>query len=155
MTISGLDGLGERCKQYAKDGAKFAKWRCVLKIGRDEPSRLALIENANVLARYASICQQVVKPLHLCRVAGKRFQLHSMSRRAALVSLRKVGDRFVFIFTFIYVKIVVVVVFYWVLRQILSLSWETLSESMYPQQIHFVVDLSDCCYIQLSFIQVN
>ncbi|KAK2187428.1 hypothetical protein NP493_165g00003 [Ridgeia piscesae] len=50
-TTQGLDGLGERCKQYAKDGAKFAKWRCVLKIGRDEPSRLALIENANVLAR--------------------------------------------------------------------------------------------------------
>ena len=61
MTISGLDGLGERCKQYAKDGAKFAKWRCVLKIGPHEPSRLALIENANVLARYACICQQVVK----------------------------------------------------------------------------------------------
>lgn len=57
-TTQGLDGLGERCKQYAKDGAKFAKWRCVLKIGPNEPSRLALIENANVLARYACICQQ-------------------------------------------------------------------------------------------------
>ena len=59
----GLDGLAERCKQYAEDGAKFAKWRSVLKIGKFTPSRLAMIENANVLARYASICQQVVYPI--------------------------------------------------------------------------------------------
>ncbi|MCP6198971.1 fructose-bisphosphate aldolase, partial [Klebsiella pneumoniae] len=35
----------------------FAKWRCVLKIGRNTPSYQAIQENANVLARYASICQ--------------------------------------------------------------------------------------------------
>ncbi|ESO05359.1 hypothetical protein HELRODRAFT_186957 [Helobdella robusta] len=57
-TTQGLDGLGERCAQYYKDGARFAKWRCVLKISEYTPSYLALIENANVLARYASICQQ-------------------------------------------------------------------------------------------------
>lgn len=56
---SGLDGLSERCAQYKKDGADFAKWRCVLKIGEHTPSALAIFENANVLARYASICQQV------------------------------------------------------------------------------------------------
>lgn len=56
---SGLDGLSERCAQYKKDGADFAKWRCVLKIGEHTPSALAIMENANVLARYASICQQV------------------------------------------------------------------------------------------------
>ena len=55
----GLDGLSERCAQYKKDGADFAKWRCVLKIGEHTPSSLAIMENANVLARYASICQQV------------------------------------------------------------------------------------------------
>lgn len=32
--------------------------RCVLKIGNNEPSHLAISENAHVLARYASICQQ-------------------------------------------------------------------------------------------------
>ena len=58
--LPGLDGLAERCKQYAEDGAKFAKWRCVLKIGKFTPSRVAMLENANVLARYASICQQVI-----------------------------------------------------------------------------------------------
>ena len=56
---TGLDGLYERCAQYKKDGADFAKWRCVLKITSTTPSRLAIIENANVLARYASICQMV------------------------------------------------------------------------------------------------
>ncbi|KAK2879644.1 hypothetical protein Q8A73_023456 [Channa argus] len=57
-TTQGLDGLSERCAQYKKDGADFAKWRCVLKISETTPSNLAIIENANVLARYASICQQ-------------------------------------------------------------------------------------------------
>ena len=55
----GLDGLAERCAQYKKDGADFAKWRCVLKISGHTPSHLSLLENANVLARYAMICQQV------------------------------------------------------------------------------------------------
>uniref|UniRef100_A0A8C0DV85 Fructose-bisphosphate aldolase n=1 Tax=Balaenoptera musculus TaxID=9771 RepID=A0A8C0DV85_BALMU len=59
-TTQGLDGLSERCAQYKKDGADFAKWRCVLKISERTPSALAILENANVLARYASICQQVL-----------------------------------------------------------------------------------------------
>lgn len=57
--FTGLDGLYERCAQYKKDGADFAKWRCVLKITPTTPSKLAIMENANVLARYASICQMV------------------------------------------------------------------------------------------------
>ncbi|KAM9325811.1 fructose-bisphosphate aldolase B-like [Gastrophryne carolinensis] len=57
-TTQGLDGLSERCAQYKKDGADFAKWRCVLKISDNAPSSTAIFENANVLARYASICQQ-------------------------------------------------------------------------------------------------
>jgi len=57
-TTQGLDGLSERCAQYKKDGCDFAKWRCVLKISENSPSALSIAENANVLARYASICQQ-------------------------------------------------------------------------------------------------
>uniref|UniRef100_A0A8C5N3L8 Fructose-bisphosphate aldolase n=1 Tax=Leptobrachium leishanense TaxID=445787 RepID=A0A8C5N3L8_9ANUR len=57
-TTQGLDGLAERCAQYKKDGVDFAKWRCVLKISDSAPSSLGIYENANVLARYASICQQ-------------------------------------------------------------------------------------------------
>lgn len=49
--------MATRCAQYKKDGCDFAKWRCVLKIGKNTPSYQAILENANVLARYASICQ--------------------------------------------------------------------------------------------------
>ncbi|XP_047097450.1 fructose-bisphosphate aldolase-like [Schistocerca piceifrons] len=56
-TTQGLDDLAKRCEQYKKDGCHFAKWRCALRIGRGTPSSLAVKENANVLARYASICQ--------------------------------------------------------------------------------------------------
>jgi fructose-bisphosphate aldolase class I len=58
-TTQGLDGLNERCAKYKKDGADFAKWRCTLRITDREPSPLAILENANVLARYAVCCQQV------------------------------------------------------------------------------------------------
>ncbi|CAN1357086.1 Fructose-bisphosphate aldolase 1, cytoplasmic, partial [Linum perenne] len=56
-TTTGLDGLGQRCAKYYEAGARFAKWRAVLKIGPNEPSQLAINENANGLARYAIICQ--------------------------------------------------------------------------------------------------
>jgi len=56
-TTQGLDDLAERCAMYKKEGCHFAKWRCVLKIGKNTPSYQAILENANVLARYASICQ--------------------------------------------------------------------------------------------------
>jgi len=54
----GLDDLGKRCAEYYKLGARFAKWRAVLKIGAKEPTERALIENAHGLARYAAICQE-------------------------------------------------------------------------------------------------
>ena len=53
---TGLDGLGERCKQYYEKGCRFAKWRAVLKIGDGRPSNLSIHETAHTLARYASIC---------------------------------------------------------------------------------------------------
>lgn len=56
-TTQGLDELSGRCAQY-KDGADFAKRRCVLKTGEHTPSVLAVMENARVLTCYASICQQ-------------------------------------------------------------------------------------------------
>lgn len=57
-TTQGMDDLNARCAQYKKDGAHFAKWRCVHKIGPTTPSHTALQEIASNLARYASICQQ-------------------------------------------------------------------------------------------------
>ncbi|ESW13355.1 hypothetical protein PHAVU_008G189200 [Phaseolus vulgaris] len=57
-TTQGLDGLGQRCAKYYEAGARFAKWRAVLKIGPNEPSELSIHENAYGLARYAVICQE-------------------------------------------------------------------------------------------------
>lgn len=53
----GLDGLPERLAEYKTKGACFAKWRAVYAIGENTPSELAIETNAEVLARYAAICQ--------------------------------------------------------------------------------------------------
>ena len=54
----GLDGLRERCAEYFAMGARFAKWRAVIKIGDDVPSEACMSTNAHALARYAAICQE-------------------------------------------------------------------------------------------------
>jgi fructose-bisphosphate aldolase class I len=54
----GLDGLAKRCQNYYAAGARFAKWRAVVKIGRNVPSQLSIDETAHTLARYAAICQE-------------------------------------------------------------------------------------------------
>jgi fructose-bisphosphate aldolase class I len=54
----GLDGLRERLAEYAKLGARFAKWRAVITIGEDIPSRACIDANAHALARYAALCQE-------------------------------------------------------------------------------------------------
>jgi fructose-bisphosphate aldolase class I len=57
-TTQGLDNLGARCEAYYKQGARFAKWRAVLKISEGKgPSTQAILENAHGLARYAQIAQ--------------------------------------------------------------------------------------------------
>ena len=70
-TTQGLDDLDKRCEQYKADGCQFAKWRSVLTIGENTPSYQAIMENANVLARYAATCQAaglvpIVEPEVLC-----------------------------------------------------------------------------------------
>eukprot|EP00891_Asterochloris_glomerata_P006820 jgi/Astpho2/6820/e_gw1.00105.35.1_t len=52
----GLDGLAQRCAEYYKQGARFAKWRSVISIPSG-PSRMALTDCAYGLARYAAIAQ--------------------------------------------------------------------------------------------------
>ena len=53
----GLDKLGGRLAEYYKQGARFAKWRAVIDIGKDIPSMTAIHTNAHALARYAALCQ--------------------------------------------------------------------------------------------------
>lgn len=75
----GLDGLALRLERYKQQGARFAKWRCVYHISETTPSRQAIKANAEVLARYAAICQNqgivpIVEPEVL--IDGE----HSLSR---------------------------------------------------------------------------
>jgi fructose-bisphosphate aldolase, class I len=58
LVTAGLDKLAERLAAYYKQGARFAKWRAVIDIARDIPSRTAIHVNAHALARYAALCQE-------------------------------------------------------------------------------------------------
>ena len=51
----GLDGLRERLEEYAGMGAGFAKWRAVVTIADQLPTRASLVANAHALARYAAL----------------------------------------------------------------------------------------------------
>jgi fructose-bisphosphate aldolase class I len=53
----GLDGLPTRLTGYAAQGAAFAKWRSVLRIGDRMPSAAAIRANAHALGQYAAACQ--------------------------------------------------------------------------------------------------
>lgn len=54
----GLDGLRERFAEYAGLGARFAKWRAVIRLGEGLPSRACIHANAHALARYAALAQE-------------------------------------------------------------------------------------------------
>jgi len=54
----GLDGLAERLQLYKRQDARFAKWREVYEIGNHNPSPLGISANAEMLARYAAVCQE-------------------------------------------------------------------------------------------------
>jgi fructose-bisphosphate aldolase class I len=58
LITEGLDGLRDRLKEYYGMGARFAKWRAVINIGKDIPSEFCLRANAHALARYAALCQE-------------------------------------------------------------------------------------------------
>lgn len=54
----GLDGLRGRCEEYVSLGAKFTKWRAVIKIVNGHTPDVAIDANAHALARYAAIAQE-------------------------------------------------------------------------------------------------
>ena len=55
----GLDGLADRLAIYKDQGARFAKWREVYPITPTNPTSLGRRANAEVLARYAAVCQEL------------------------------------------------------------------------------------------------
>jgi fructose-bisphosphate aldolase class I len=54
----GLEGLESRLKEYIGMGAKFAKWRGVVKISDIFPTDAFLNENLDRMIKYAKLCQE-------------------------------------------------------------------------------------------------
>lgn len=82
----GLDGLAERLQTYKTQGTRFAKWREVYPISEHNPTTLGLETNAEILARYAAICQAegfvpIVEPEVL--IDGK----HTIERSAEVIEI--------------------------------------------------------------------
>jgi fructose-bisphosphate aldolase class I len=59
LVTEGLDGLRDRLGEYRDLGARFAKWRAVIRIGDGLPTAGCVHVNALALARYAALCQEV------------------------------------------------------------------------------------------------
>jgi len=57
LITQGLDGLAERLQTYKAQGARFAKWREVYAVDKHIPSKHGIEANAEMLARYAAVCQ--------------------------------------------------------------------------------------------------
>ncbi len=57
FVTQGLNGLPGRLQEYKNMGASFAKWRAAFPISSEAPSDEAIQQNAEILARYAKICQ--------------------------------------------------------------------------------------------------
>ena len=58
LITEGLDGLRDRLEEYRQMGARFAKWRAVIRIEDGLPSEWCIDANAHALARYAALCQE-------------------------------------------------------------------------------------------------
>jgi fructose-bisphosphate aldolase class I len=92
----GLDGLRERLTEYRELGARFAKWRAVIKIGQDIPSEYCIWTNAHALARYATLCQEsglvpIVEPEVLMdgdHTIDRSFHVTSHTLHAVFTELR-------------------------------------------------------------------
>ena len=98
----GLDGLAERCQQYVAKGATFAKWRAVLKIDAQEPSALAIEENAHGLARYAAICQAnglvpIVEPEILMDGSHDLEKAITVAEKVLSAVYKKLADQHVYL----------------------------------------------------------
>ena len=59
LVTKGLDGLAERLAEYKQKGARFAKWREVYSVSDINPTPLGISANAEMLARYAAVCQEL------------------------------------------------------------------------------------------------
>jgi fructose-bisphosphate aldolase class I len=98
----GMDNLDAMCAKFYKEGCRFAKWRAVLKIGPNEPSELAITQNARGLARYAAICQQnglvpIVEPEILCDGTQELDRAQQATEKVISACYKALSDHNVFL----------------------------------------------------------
>ena len=58
VVTQGLDGLRERLSEYYELGARFTKWRAVIRIGSSIPTDYCIEVNAHALGRFAALSQE-------------------------------------------------------------------------------------------------
>jgi fructose-bisphosphate aldolase class I len=58
VASEGLDGLRERLLEYAGFGARFSKWRAVIRIAPGLPTAACISVNAHALGRFAALSQE-------------------------------------------------------------------------------------------------
>lgn len=58
VVTQGLDDLADRFSAYYEMGARFAKWRAVITIGKNMPSEQCLEMNSIMMTRYAQLAQE-------------------------------------------------------------------------------------------------
>ncbi len=93
----GLDGLRDRLAEYVALGARFAKWRGVIRIGAGHPSWQALHANAHALARYAQLCHEagavpIVEPEVLMEGAHGPARCREVTSAALMVTFAELAD---------------------------------------------------------------
>lgn len=90
----GLDGLKARLEEYKGMGAKFTKWRAVITIGEGIPTETCIEANAEVLARYAAIVQEVgLVPIVEPEVVRNGSHDLAKCKEVTALTLKKVFER--------------------------------------------------------------
>jgi fructose-bisphosphate aldolase class I len=90
----GLDGLRDRLGDYRELGARFAKWRAVVRIDSDLPTRGCLEANSHALARYSALCQEAgIVPIVEPEVLMDGEHAIDRSEEVTAAALRAVFDQ--------------------------------------------------------------
>lgn len=99
VVTSGLFGLSDRLKEYYTLGARFAKWRAVIKIGENIPTENCIQQNMQDLAQYAKVCQEnnivpIVEPEVLMdgnHTIDKCFEVTKQTQNILFAELKKIN----------------------------------------------------------------
>lgn len=90
----GLEGLEQRLTAYKHMGARFTKWRAVIKIGENIPTENCLEENGQILSKYAKVVQElglvpIIEP-EVIRDGGHDLQ---KCKQITIQTLKKVFEK--------------------------------------------------------------